>query len=158
MPPRSQHLTPADHLTAHRDGYEISTDPERLDRAAIHGFLRTSYWAQGIEPETVSRAIDNSLPFGLYAADGAQAGFARMVTDTTRFAWLADVFVLPEHRGRGLGVWLVETVLSHPDVSGLRTVLGTKDAHALYERFGFRPVSAHRMMERPGRGNPSDGS
>lgn len=130
-----------------RDGYLISTDPDRLDRDAIWRFLRTTYWSPGIDPATVERAIDNSLPFGLYA-DGEQAGFARAVTDTARFAWLADVFVMPEHRGRGLGVWLVETVLSHPDLAGIRIVLGTKDAHTLYGRFGFRAVDPARMMER----------
>ena len=148
----------SEHLAWQRDGYEISTDPARLDRHAIWGFLRTSYWAGGIAPEVVDQAIDHSLPFGLYTADGAQAGFARAVTDTARFAWLADVFVLEEHRGRGLGVWLVQTVLSHPDLDGLRTVLGTADAHGLYERFGFRMVDAARMMERPGRGTPSRNS
>jgi GNAT superfamily N-acetyltransferase len=143
-------------LTARRDGYEISTDPARLDRRTIHEFLRTSYWAEGVDRETVERAIEHSLPFGLYSQTGAQAGFARAVTDTARFAWLADVFVLPEHRGRGLGVWLVETVLAHPDVQGLRVFLGTRDAHGLYRRFGFVPVDAERMMERPGHGTPSD--
>lgn len=131
-----------------RDGYLISTDPDRLDRDAIWRFLRTTYWSPGIDPATVERAIDNSLPFGLYADGGEQAGFARAVTDTARFAWLADVFVMPEHRGRGLGVWLVETVLSHPDLAGIRIVLGTKDAHTLYGRFGFRAVDPARMMER----------
>jgi GNAT superfamily N-acetyltransferase len=125
-----------------------------LDRRAIHAFLRTSYWARGVDLGTVSRAIDNSLPFGLYAADGAQAGFARIVTDSARFAWLADVFVLPQHRGQGLGVWLVQTVLSHPDVDGLRVVLGTADAHGRYARFGFAAVDESRMMERPGQGTP----
>jgi GNAT superfamily N-acetyltransferase len=143
-----------DHLTARRDGYDISTDPGRLDRQSIHGFLRTSYWAYGVTLEAVNQAIDHSLPFGLYTDQGAQAGFARVVTDTARFAWLADVFVLPEHRGRGLGVCLVETVLSHPDLDGLRIVLATADAHGLYERFGFAQVEARRMMERPGRGRP----
>lgn len=74
-----------------------------------------------------------------------------MVTDRSRFGWLADVFVLEPHRGRGLGVWLVETVLEHPELRGIRMVLGTADAHGLYERFGFRPVDQARMMERPAR-------
>ena len=142
------------HFTAVRDGYELSTDPQRLDRRAIHDFLRTSYWARGVELDVVNRAIDNSLPFGLYAADGAQAGFARVVTDRARFAWLADVFVLSEHREQGLGVWLVGTALSHPDIDGLRVVLGTADAHTLYARFGFVPVDGTRMMERRGQGSP----
>ena|SRR5579859_1023988 len=132
-----------------RDGYLISTDPARLDRDAIWQFLRTAYWSLGVERHVVDRAIDNSLVFGLYGERGEQAGFARLVTDQARFAWLADVFVLPAHRGRGLGVWLVATTLEHPAVAGLRVVLGTKDAHGLYERFGFRPVDEGRMMERP---------
>lgn len=138
-------------MLARRDGYEISTDPARLDRAAIHRFLRTSYWSPGIERELVDRGIDNSLPFGLYDPAGSQAGFARVITDRARFGWLADVFVLPAHRGRGRGVWLVETVLSHSDLSGLRLLLATRDAHTLYARFGFEPVDAERMMERPSR-------
>jgi GNAT superfamily N-acetyltransferase len=128
--------------------YEISTDPERLDRAAVWEFLRTSYWSPGIERTVVERAIDHSLPFGLYAADGTQAGFARAVTDRARFAWLADVFVLEAHRGRGLGVWLVQTVFEHPELRGLRWVLATADAHGLYERFGFSAADPARMMER----------
>jgi GNAT superfamily N-acetyltransferase len=136
-------------MSSARDGYVISNDPARLDREAIWRFLRTTYWSPGIAREVVERGIDNSLVFGLYAPDGAQAGFARVVTDRARFAWLADVFVLEEHRGRGLGVWLVETVVAHPELAGLRLVLGTADAHGLYERFGFGPVDATRMMERP---------
>ncbi len=147
---------PQPPFTARRDGYEISTDPARLDRAAIHGFLHTSYWAQGIERETVDRAIENSIAFGLYAPDGAQAGFARSVTDSVRFAWLADVFVLPAHQGRGLGVWLVQTILAHPDLEGLRIILATRDAHGLYRRFGFVPAADGRIMERPGGATPPE--
>jgi len=132
-----------------RADYLISTDPGRLDRDAIWRFLRTSYWSPGIPREVVERGIENSLVFGLFESSGAQAGFARAVTDRARFAWLADVFVLEQHRGRGLGVWLVQTVLAHPDLGGLRLVLGTADAHGLYERFGFRTVDPARMMERP---------
>jgi GNAT superfamily N-acetyltransferase len=135
---------------ARRDGYEISTDPDRLDRETIHAFLRTAYWSPGIEREVVDRGIDGSIPFGLYGPDGEQAGFARAVTDGATFAWIADVFVLEPHRGRGLGVWLVEAVLAHPEVSGVRRVmLGTADAHGLYERFGFGPTIEGRMMIRP---------
>jgi GNAT superfamily N-acetyltransferase len=135
-----------------RAEYEISTDRARLDRRAIWQFLRTSYWWHDDAPlESVEKAIDNSpLVFGLYDSAG-QAGFARVVTDRSRFGWLADVFVLEPHRGRGLGVWLVETVLEHPELRGIRMVLGTADAHGLYERFGFRPVDQARMMERPAR-------
>ena len=129
--------------------YEISTDPARLDRALIHRFLRDdSYWARGIPRDVVDRAIDNSLCFGLYH-DGAQVGFARVVTDRAAIAYLADVFVLEGHRGRGLGKGLIEAVLAHPDLQGLRRFfLGTADAHELYERYGFRPLAdPGRMME-----------
>lgn len=133
-----------------RDDYLISTDPKLLDREAIWSFLRTSYWAKGVPREAIERSFDHSLVFGLYLdRDGRQqAGFARAVTDRARFAWLGDVFVLEGHRGSGLGVWLIESMLSHPDLAGTRIVLGTADAHGLYERFGFRAVDASRMMER----------
>jgi GNAT superfamily N-acetyltransferase len=135
------------------DGYEISTDPFRLDLDAVHAFLESAYWSPGVPRETVQRSIENSLPFGLYAPGGDQAGFARVLTDRAVFAHLADVFVLPEHRGRGLGVWLVETVLDHPELRGLRRFsLATEDAHGLYERFGFRPLArpdVHMAIERP---------
>jgi GNAT superfamily N-acetyltransferase len=135
--------------TRREDGYTISTDPQRVDLDVVWGFLRTSYWSPGIDRETVGRGLANSIVFSLFDPQGAQGGFARVVTDHTRFAWLADVFVLDAHRGRHLGVWLVETVLSHPDLAGIRMLLGTADAHGLYERFGFRAVDATRMMERP---------
>jgi GNAT superfamily N-acetyltransferase len=123
-----------------QDGYEVSTDPARLDVDAIHGFLVTAYWCAGIPRETVVRAIAGSIPFGLYAPDGAQGGFARVVTDRATFAYLGDVFVLEEHRGRGLGVWLVDRIVAHPDLQGLRRFhLATADAHGLYARFGFLP-------------------
>ena len=131
------------------DGYEISTDVTRLDRALIHRFLHDdSYWAKGVPRDVVDRAIDNSLCFGLYR-DGAQVGFARVVSDRAAIAYLADVFVLEEHRGRGLGKRLIETVMAHPDLQGLRRFfLGTADAHSLYEQFGFRPLAEpDRMME-----------
>ena len=127
--------------------YEISTDSARLDVDAIHAFLTRSYWSPGIPRATVARAIANSLCFGAFW-QGQQVGFARVVTDRAAFAYLADVFVLPDHRGRGLGKWLVETVLSYPDLQNLRRFfLGTADAHSLYERYGFRPIDPARMME-----------
>ena len=134
---------------------EISTDPARLDRELVHRFLSTeAYWAKGVEREVVDRSIDLSLPFGLFLG-GEQAGFARAVTDGATFAWIADVFVLPAHRGRGLGKRLVEAVLAHPDVVGARRVLlGTQDAHSLYERFGFAVVDhpeRYLLLRRPGR-------
>jgi GNAT superfamily N-acetyltransferase len=122
----------------HRDGYTISTDPARLDLDAIHRYLsQEAYWSLGIPRETMERSFAGALCFGLYR-DDEQAGFARVVTDRAVFAYMGDVFVLEEHKGQGLGKWLVETLLSHPDLQGLRTfILGTHDAHTLYERFGF---------------------
>ena len=123
------------------NGYEISTDPERLDIDVIHGFLQQAYWSPGVPRDVVKRSIAGSLPFGLYAPDGAQAGFARAVTDRATFAWVADVFVLEPHRGRGLAAWLMRTLLAHPDLRDLRRiVLATKDAHGLYLGLGFMPL------------------
>ena len=124
-----------------RGDYTISTDRARLDVSAIHEFLSTeSYWARGRSFEMVERAVSNSLPFGLYRG-ARQLGFARVVTDYATFAWLADVYVLDEFRGEGLGRWLVAVVLSHPELQNLRRwILGTRDAHELYRRFGFVEV------------------
>jgi GNAT superfamily N-acetyltransferase len=123
------------------NGYEISTDPARLDLDVIHGFLREAYWSPGVGRDVVERSIAGSLCFGLYAPDGGQAGFARAVTDRATFAWIADVFVLEPHRGQGLAAWLVETVVGHPDLAGLRrVVLATRDAHGLYSSLGFGPL------------------
>lgn len=127
---------------------EVSDARERLDVDMIHGFLAQSYWAAGIPRSTVERALDHSLNFGLYRA-GAQLAFARFVTDRATFAYLADVFVLPAHRGQGLGRRIVEVALTHPALDGLRRMLlATRDAHALYARFGFAPVARpERFME-----------
>jgi GNAT superfamily N-acetyltransferase len=129
--------------------YEISTDPGRIDRDLVHRFLsRESYWARGIPRDVVDRCIDNSLCFGVYRGS-EQVGFARVVTDRAAIAYLGDVFIVAGHRRRGLGKRLVEVVMRHPDLQGLRRfMLGTEDAHSLYARFGFRPL-AHpdRMME-----------
>ncbi|HVF57439.1 MAG TPA: GNAT family N-acetyltransferase [Pyrinomonadaceae bacterium] len=133
-----------------RAGYTISTDPARLDISVIHNFISNeSYWGQGRSTELMRRAIDNSMPFGLYKGE-RQIGFARLVTDRTTFAWLADVFVLDEFRGQGLGKWLVETILSHTELQGLRRwILATRDAHGLYRQFGFDELARPQMyMER----------
>jgi GNAT superfamily N-acetyltransferase len=123
-------------------GFTISTDPARLDVAAIHRYLsQDSYWARHVPYATVERAIAHSLNFGVYTADGHQAGFARVVTDRATFAWLCDVFVLPEFRGQGLSKWLVQEMLAYPDLQGLRRhLLATLDAHGLYQQFGYRPL------------------
>jgi GNAT superfamily N-acetyltransferase len=124
-----------------RDEYSISCDPAKLDLAIVHGFLSNSYWSLGLPMEVLRRAIDGSLCFGLYHGE-AQVGFARVITDKATFAYLCDVFVLDSYRGRGLGRWLMEVVVIHPDLQGLRRfVLVTRDAHGLYEQFGFRPLA-----------------
>lgn len=132
-----------------RGEYVVSTDPERLDLDLIHGFLTASYWAHGIRPEVVRRSIAGALPFGLYHGE-RQVGFARAVTDGATFAYVADVFVLEEERGHGLATWLMECMVAHPDLQGLRRwMLATRDAAGLYRKVGFVPLgSPERWMER----------
>ena len=122
--------------------YVISTDPARLDRELIHRFLsEESYWARGRSHTVVDRSLDHSLCFGVYHHEG-QVGFARPVTDRATFAWIADVFVLPAHRGQGLGKRLLQEVLAHPELQGLdRWLLATADAHVLYARLGFQALA-----------------
>jgi len=134
-----------------RGDYLISTDRSRLNIELIHEVLSTTtYWAVGRKREVVERSIENSLPFGIYKGN-TQVGFARVVTDYATFAWIADVFVVPEHRARGLSKWLMEIILSHPNLQGFRRwVLATRDAHSLYAQFGFIPLHRpERWMERP---------
>jgi GNAT superfamily N-acetyltransferase len=132
--------------------YAISTDKTLLDVSLIHAYLsRSSYWATGRTLDAVVRSIEHSLCFGVFAADGGQVGFARVVTDHATFAWLCDVFVVEEHRARGLGRRLVEAVTSHPDLQDIRRILlATRDAHSLYaEHGGFAPLAhPERWMER----------
>ena len=127
-----------------RGEYVISTDPSLLDLDVVHGYLQRSYWAAERPLETVKRSVEGSLNFGLYRAnDRRQVGFARVVTDFATFAWLCDVFIDEAHRGQGLGVWLMETVAEHPELRCMRLwMLGTRDAHGLYEKIGFTPLSA----------------
>jgi GNAT superfamily N-acetyltransferase len=142
-------------MVIEHDGYEIDDDSSRLDLDAIHRFLSTdAYWSRGVSREVVSRAIDGSLNFGLYL-DGAQVGLARVVSDRATFGWLADVYVLPDHRGRGLGHRLVQAALDHPDLQGLRRfALVTSDAHQVYADCGFVPVpDPQRWMTRTTRTN-----
>jgi GNAT superfamily N-acetyltransferase len=131
-----------------RGQYSITTDPKQLDIDAIHAFLSRSFWAEGIPKDTVAKAIANSLCFGVFDGN-AQVGFARVVTDRATFAYLCDVYVLESHRGHGLGKWLIETVMAHPDLQGLRRFqLVTRDAHGLYSRHGFEsPLNPERHME-----------
>ncbi len=134
----------------HPAGYVLSTDPARLDVTAIHRWLsEESYWARHIPRATVERAITNSLNFGLYAPEGRLIGFARIISDYTTFAWLCDVFVLAEFRGNGLSKWLMSKILAHPDLQHLRRyMLGTWDAHGLYQQFGYAPVARpERLLE-----------
>ena len=126
--------------------YEISCDPERIDKSLVHEFLRGSYWAEGRSRETVERSIEHSLCFGVYAAE-QQIAFARVVTDRAVFAYLADVFVVPGFRGRGVSKALMRAILAHPDLQGLRTfMLGTRDAHGLYAQFGFGPIAEPQRL------------
>jgi GNAT superfamily N-acetyltransferase len=120
----------------------VDSDPARLDLAVVHGFLAASYWARGIPLAVVERAIRHSLCFGLYEGP-AQIGFARVITDRATFAYLADVFVLDSHRGRGLSKRLMDAVVAHPELQGLRRwMLATRDAHGLYAQYGFTAIAA----------------
>jgi len=124
-----------------RGEFAISTDPTKLDVRAVHAFLTESYWAEGIPLEVVERSIRNSLCFGLYEGK-SQIGFARVISDFATYAYLADVYVLENYRGQGLAKWLMECIQQHPELVGLRRwSLVTRDAHALYEQFGFTPLA-----------------
>jgi N-acetylglutamate synthase-like GNAT family acetyltransferase len=137
-------------IVEYRQGdFVVSTDRARVRLDVVHGFLTNCYWARGIPREVVRRSIEKALCFGIYDAGGAQVGFARVITDFATFAYLGDVFVLETHRGRGLSKWLMECIVAHPDLQGLRRwILLTRDAHGLYAQFGFTPVkAAERYME-----------
>ena len=144
-------------VESRRGEFLISTDPRRLDLDAIHEFLTNSYWARGIPREVVARSIEHSLCFGIYDESRAQlphpasearcgapqVGFARVISDFATFAYLGDVFVLEAYRARGLSKWMMESIVGHPRLLGLRRwVLVTRDAHGLYTKFGFRPLKA----------------
>jgi len=131
-----------------RGEYSISTDKGRLDVAVIHGFLTMSYWAAGVPMDVVKRSIEHSLAFGVYKED-QQVGFARVITDYATFAYLGDVFILEPFRGRGLSKWLMEVIVGHPELQGLRRwMLLTRDAHVLYRKVGFtEPSNPERYME-----------
>ena len=128
-------------IEVHKDNFTISTDPSRLDRNIIADMLTRAYWAKGRPRERTERALENSLVFGIYDGD-KQIGLARVVSDYAIFAYLCDVFILEEYRAHGLGKWLMETVMSHPDLQGLRRwTLATRDAHGLYQQYGWNPLN-----------------
>ncbi|MBV9593261.1 MAG: GNAT family N-acetyltransferase [Actinobacteria bacterium] len=147
--------------TTHDDGLTISDDPARLDIDRICRWLASSYWANERDRATIERSIEYSLPFGVYEADGTQIAFARVTTDFASFAWIGDVFVASDHRGRRIGSWLVRVVLDRLTELGVpRVVLATRDAHEVYRRLGFEPLRVpetfmeiDRRLNRP---NPGD--
>lgn len=129
--------------------FTVTCDPARMNRAVIADFLASSYWAKGIPAATVEKSLEHSLCFALLDGDRL-VGFARVISDYATIAYLGDVFVLPEYRGRGLSKWLIECIISHPELQGLRRwILATRDAHGLYEKFGFTPLKRpETFMER----------
>lgn len=134
-------MTEYSAITARRGEFTITTDPAAADVDAVHAYLSRSYWAEGIPREIVARAIANSIPFSVLH-EGAQIGLARVITDRATYAYLSDVYILEQYRGRGLSKWLMETVMAHPDLQGLRRFsLSTRDAAGLYRRYGFAELS-----------------
>jgi len=135
-----------------KGAFTVSTDRERIDLDVVHGFLTECYWSKGIPREVVARSIENSLCFGVYE-EGKQIGFARVISDYATYAYIGDVFVLEPFRGRGLGKWLMECIMQHPRLQGLRRwSLVTRDAHGLYAQFGFGPLKKpqnYRELHRP---------
>lgn len=129
-----------------KNEFRLSTDPSQLDLDVIHAFLRTSYWSENLPRALLAKAIKNSLCFGVYKGH-SQIGFARVISDYASFAYLADVFIVEAYRGRGLAAWLVENILQHPDLQGLRRwSLATRDAHGLYAKFGFTPLKTPEIF------------
>ena len=135
-----------------KDIYTISTDKSRLDLDVIHGFLKTSYWAADRSREEIEKTIHTSICFGVFL-EARQIGFARIVTDQVAHSWLGDVFVIPEFQKNGLGKWLIECIVSHPILMKTNCDLGTRDAHGLYEKFGFKRTE---LMTRPKNGKTAD--
>lgn len=136
-------------LEYQKDGYSISTDQSKLEIDVIHEFLTSCYWAKNIPFDVVEKSVRNCLSYGVYK-DDRMIGFARVLTDYATFAYLADVFILEEFRGRGLSKWLMECMLEHPELQKIRTwMLKTEDAHSLYEKYGFTaPDNPHKIMEK----------
>jgi GNAT superfamily N-acetyltransferase len=134
----------------YKDGFRISTDLEKQDLRAVYEFLSTqAYWCLNIPFERVKRAAEHSLNFGLFDPEGRQIGYARIISDMSTIAYLGDVYVLPEWRGHGLSKWLIATIMQHPELQGMRRwLLATRDAHGLYEQFGWKVVAhPERWME-----------
>jgi GNAT superfamily N-acetyltransferase len=143
-------VDPAAIVESRRGEFLISTDRARLDVDVIHNFLaNSSYWAREIPREVVARSIMHSLCFGIYDGSGAQLGFARVISDFATYAYIADVFVLESHRGHGLGKFLMQCIVQHPALQGMRRWnLTTRDAHQLYAQVGFTPLKIpERYME-----------
>jgi len=132
------------------DGFSVSDEAARLDRDRVYGWISGAYWAAGIPRTVFERSVDGAMCFGIFAPDGAQVGFARVMTDRATFGYLGDVFVVPELRRRGLSKFLLDTIFAHPELQGFRRwSLATRDAHALYARYGFTPLAdPARYMER----------
>ena len=135
-------------IETHKDQFTISNDPARLNLESILDFFTRAYWTKGRPPERTKRALANSLVFGVYEGE-KQIGVARVISDYAIFAYICDVFIHEDYRGHGLGKWLVETILSHPDLQGLRRwTLATRDAHGLYKQYGFdSPANPAGWME-----------
>ena len=134
-------------IEAVRGEYTVSTDRSRIDVAAVHAFLSQSYWSPSIPVDVIRRGIAGSICFGIYHSR-EQVGFARVITDQATYAYLADVYVLEGHRGRGLAKWMMEVIMAHPSLQGLRRFsLSTRDAHSLYRQFGFEMANPDRQME-----------
>jgi GNAT superfamily N-acetyltransferase len=137
------------HINIHQGDFSISTDKSKLDLQAIHHFLsKESYWSQNIPFETVKTASENSLTFGVYH-NQQQIGYARIISDYATVAYLGDVYILPEFRGQGLSKWLMEAIMTHPNLQGLRRwILLTADAHELYKKYGWTEIAKpDRWME-----------
>ena len=136
-------------VTWSRPPFEISTDHDLLDKAAVLSELKNSYWAKSLDGDLVWKSIEGSVVFGLYEKESGQVGFARVATDAARFGWVSDVYVLDELQGRGLGAFLMESLLAHPDLQTLtKWMLSTDDAFSFYERFGFHRIGESKFMVR----------
>ena len=144
-------------MEVYKDGFCITDDTGRVDVLAVHAFLSTqAYWCLNIPFERVKKAVENSLNFSLFDEGGRQIGYARIISDRSTIAYLGDVYVLPEWRGHGLSKWLIETVMQHPELQGLRRwILLTQDAHGLYRQYGWKDVvRPERWMEVTPEGPP----